>query len=1008
MEPLSLDALPPGRTDASGVALADLIVPRLKPAAAIRCEVRLRELREAADGGGVGEALTALLTGRPQAGAFIASVLDCSPFLRSLILTDMPRLVATLAGDPADRLAAVIASTAKAWHGADEAGLMSALRRARQETALLVALADLGGVWDVDRVTAALSDFAAAALGASVRLILRDAAAAGQLTLAEAPDPETGCGWIILGMGKFGARELNYSSDIDLIVLYDPDRVRLSATEEPAERFVRYTKRLVHILNDHTSDGYVYRTDLRLRPDPGSTSIAISTEAALNYYESLGQNWERAALIKARPVAGDRTAGAAFLAELTPYIWRKYLDFAAIADIHSIKRQIHDYRGHDEIAVAGHNIKLGRGGIREIEFFVQTQQLIAGGRHRQLRGNRTLDMLAALADAGWIDTATRDELSRSYRMLRTIEHCLQMIADEQTHTLPEDEAGLAVIAAMAGYGSREEFAQALIATLTTVRDRYAALFEAAPTLTAAGRGSLAFTGDADDPETLATLRELGYREPTDVTRTVRSWHFGRYAAMRSARARERLTEVTPALLAALAATDNADVALVAFDRFLSRLPAGVQLFSLLSSNPALLDLIATIMGTAPRLAETIIRRAHVLDTLIEPAFFGQLPDRQALQERLDQAFAESGSYEEILDRARVFGQEQWFLIGVRLLAGTIGARQAGRAYTVLAEVLAAGLLAAARSEFEAVHGKIPGAEIALVAMGKLGGREMTAASDLDLMLLYDFADGAAASDGKRPLAGGLYFARLTQRLLAALSSPTAEGGLYQVDFRLRPSGNAGPIATHIDAFTRYQADSAWTWEHMALTRARPIAGDPALMKRAADEIAAVITRRREPGKLASDVREMRGMIEAAKGGEGPWDIKIAPGGLVDIEFIAQYLQLRYCHDHPDLISTETEIVLTATVQAGLLARAEADVLLPALRLYQSLTQVLRLCVEGRFWPGLAPRGLLSLLAKAGELPDFATLDAHLRETENAVRRTFERLLDQSETGSDAVGERDGQ
>jgi len=954
-------------------------------------KVRLRELDATARAADAADALSAILGDRPQLERLVASVLDCSPFLRSLILADVPRLVALLSSDPADRLAKIVASTAKSWKGADEVGLMAALRHGRQETALLVALADLGGVWNIETVTAALSDFAAAALGAATRLILTEAAAADQLTVADPADPEKDCGWIILGMGKLGAGELNYSSDIDLIVLYDYERIRLGAHEEPAERFVQLTKRLVHILNDRTADAYVFRTDLRLRPDPGSTNIAISTAAALNYYEGLGQNWERAALIKARPVAGDRAAGEAFLAHLIPYIWRKYLDFAAIADIHSIKRQIHDHRGHEKIAVAGHNIKLGRGGIREIEFFVQTQQLIAGGRNPELRGNRTLDVLTALARAGWIDATTSDDLSRSYRTLRVVEHCLQMVADEQTHTLPEDEAALMVVARMAGYRSTANFAKALTATLAIVRDRYAALFEAAPALTS-GRGSLAFTGDADDPETLATLAHLGYREPADVTRTVRGWHFGRYPAMRSATARERLTEITPALLEALADTDNADAALTAFDRFLSRLPAGVQLFSLLSSNAGLLGLIATIMGTAPRLAETIIRRAHVLDALIEPAFFNRLPDRAVLAERLARFLSESRSYEEILDRARVFGQEQSFLIGVRVLAGTLHARQAGRAYAELAEVLATALLAAERTEFEAAHGRMKQGRVALIAMGKLGGREMTAASDLDLMLLYDFADGAAASGGKRPLPGGLYFARLTQRLLAALASPTSEGGLYQVDFRLRPSGNAGPIATHIDAFTRYQAKDAWTWEHMALTRARPIAGDPELIARTTKRIKAIVTSRRERPKLVGDILEMRAMIEEAKGGEGEWDIKAAPGGLIDIEFIAQYLQLLHALDHRDLVSTETESVLTAAARASLLPAAEADILLPALRLYQSLTQILRLCVEGRFRPGSALRGLLGLLAQAGELPDFATLDAHLRETERAVRQSFERLL----------------
>ncbi|MCR4282560.1 MAG: bifunctional [glutamine synthetase] adenylyltransferase/[glutamine synthetase]-adenylyl-L-tyrosine phosphorylase, partial [Bauldia sp.] len=687
----------------------------------------------------------------------------------------------------------------------------------------------------------------------------------------------------------------------------------------------------------------------------------------------------------------DQKAGEAFLAELTPYIWRKYLDYAAIADIHSIKRQIHDHRGHEEVAVAGHNIKLGRGGIREIEFFVQTQQLIAGGRDPELRGRRTTEMLAALTKKGWIDKATRDDLTRSYLFLRQVEHCLQMVADEQTHTLPEDDAGLATIARMAGYADVDRFGEALLATMRAVRDRYVRLFEAAPSLTSAG-GSLVFTGDADDPDTLATLARLGYRQPPDVTRAVRAWHFGRYPATRSASARERLTDFVPVLIEALARTESADAAFAAFDRFLARMPAGVQLFAILQSNPGLLDLLATILAVAPRLAETIIHRAHVLDALIEPAFFGTLPDKKTLDQRLAMTLAEAKSFEDLLDRARIFGQEQSFLIGVRVLAGTVGVRNAGYVYSDLADMLIAALLDAIRREFEKTHGRMKRGEVALLAMGRLGAREMTAASDLDLLLLYDHDGKAQASDGARPLPGGQYFARLTQRMIAALSSPTAEGTLYAVDLRLRPSGNAGPVATHIDGFAAYQAKEAWTWEHMALTRARPVAGDKRLMARARDAITKIVAKPRDPKKVIADVLEMRAMIEDAKGGEGVWDLKQAPGGLIDIEFIAQSLQLIHAADHPEIVSTETEAVLSAAAKAGLLPANEADILLPALRLYQALIQILRLCVDGVFKPGEAPRGLLERLARAGELPDFATLAAHVRETEAAVRQSFERLI----------------
>jgi glutamate-ammonia-ligase adenylyltransferase len=544
---------------------------------------------------------------------------------------------------------------------------------------------------------------------------------------------------------------------------------------------------------------------------------------------------------------------------------------------------------------------------------------------------------------------------------------------------------------MGGFPTLPAFKRALLKTLQAVCDHYTALFEAAPSLTAAV-GNLVFTGDDDDPETLATLSQLGYGKPAEVTRTVRGWHYGRYPAVRSAAARERLTEFLPALIQALATTDNADAALNAFDRFLSRMPAGVQLFSLLGSNPDLFKLLAMVMGTAPRLAETVIHRAHVLDALTEPEFFGRLPDRKRLTGRLAASLDQAQSYEDVLDRARVFGQEQQFLIGIRVLAGTVAVRQAGYAYTDLAEVLLAALLSAVRDEFARAHGRMKGGQVALVAMGKLGGREMTAASDLDLILLYDFNDKAAASDGDRPLAGVQYFGRLTQRLLAALSAPTAEGTLYEVDFRLRPSGQSGPLATHIDSFAAYQEKGAWTWEHMALTRARVIAGDKRLVARAESEIAKAVIRKRDRTKVTRDILEMRAMVEAEKGGEGAWDLKQAPGGLVDIEFIAQFLLLIHAAKHKELLSTETDVVLTAATKARLLPAREAEALLPALRLYQALIQISRLCVDGPFDPEVVPGGLLDRLALAGELPDFKRLDAHLRETQATVRESFERLI----------------
>jgi glutamate-ammonia-ligase adenylyltransferase len=920
---------------------------------------------------------------------FLGAALSQAPFLRDLAVLDPLRLAAILADEPESRVAGLVGAAGE--RQADEAALMRHLRRLKQDIALTVGLADLGGAWDVERVTQALSDFADAAISAAVNHLLREADRTGKLRLANPDAPSQHSGWILLSMGKGGARELNYSSDVDLIVLFDPERPALADPDEAARLFVRMTQRLVKILQERTPDGYVFRLDLRLRPDPGATAVALSVPAALVYYESMGQNWERAALIKARACAGDIEAGEAFLSEIAPFIWRKSFDYAAIADVHSIKRQIHAVKGHGTIAVAGHNIKLGRGGIREIEFFVQTQQLIAGGREPRLRGRSTREMLRVLHDLGWIEERVRDQLDAAYVFLRAVEHRLQVRRDEQTHVLPADREGLAVIARLMGYAEFAAFEAALRLHLERVQKHYARLFEDAPAL-ATDTGSLVFTGGDDDPDTLDTLSRLGFKAPQEVTRAIRAWHFGRYAATRSTKARERLTEITPALLATLGKLDRADATFAAFDRFVAQLPAGVQIFSLLRSNPGLLDLIALVLSGAPRLAAIMTRRPRVLDALLDPLFFGALPKRKEIAARLESFLAEARSYEEALDRARIFGQEQSFLIGVRVLTGTVECGQAGAGFATLADAVVQRLFRVVEAEFAVRHGRVPGGAAAVLALGKLGGREMTAASDLDLILLYDHPEDVEASDGAKPLAPSQYYARLTQRLVAALSAPTGEGTLYEVDFRLRPSGNSGPLATRIDAFEAYQAKDAWTWEHMALTRARAVAGDPALGERAEAMIRAVLTKPRDRDALFADVASMRGRIERDKGSKDPFDIKHVAGGLIDVEFVAQALMLAHGAERPEVLSTTTETALAALAEAGLLAGEDAAVLRPAIRLYQALTQVLRLAVDGRFVAAEASGGVLAALARAAEMPDFGGVEAHLVETQRAVRASFERVV----------------
>jgi glutamate-ammonia-ligase adenylyltransferase len=938
-----------------------------------------------------GAALERLFAAAPAQRALIDRVAAGSPYLWHLATEDPARLLAVLEADPDAHLQRLLDATAAAVAAAhDDAQVMRLLRRMKAQAALMIALADIGGRWPVMRVTRALTDVADAALTAALRHLLRAAAQAGRIELRDPARPEVGCGLVVIAMGKMGAFELNYSSDIDLIVAFDPMAASLADDVEPAGFYIRLTRGLVKLLQERTVDGYVFRVDLRLRPDPGSTQIAIASAAALAYYESIGQNWERAALIKARPCAGDVAVGEALLAELVPFIWRKYLDYAAIADVHAMKRQIHAYRGHDEIAVEGHNIKLGRGGIREIEFFVQTQQLIAGGRHPELRGRETLPMLATLAAGGWIGAEAARDLADAYCFLRQVEHRLQMVADEQTHVLPSDPAALDRFARFLGFAGRDAFAGVLLDHMRKVQNHYARLFEGAG---AAERLKLDFPPAADDPRTLDTLVGLGFKQPLEASATVRRWLAGDTAALRGEFAQSHFAELLPVLIEHFSHGESPDRTLAAFDRFLAAVHGGGRLFSLLLRNPELVALLALALGTAPRLADIVAHHPQVMDGLIDPAFFGALPDQAKLAAEFARSCAQARSYEDFLDRARAFGQEHMFLIGARILSGTVSAEQAGAAYARLADVLIGAIHRAVEASFVAVHGRLPGQESAVVALGKLGGREMTAGSDLDLLLIYDFAGEHPASDGARPLVGSQYFARLTQRLISALTAQTNYGSLYQVDLRLRPSGRSGPVATQIEGFRGYHAQEAWTWEHMALTRARVVsASSPGFAARVDAVVRETLCRKREPAVIAADVAEMRRAIAQEKGEGERWNLKYAAGGLVDLEFIAQYLQLVHAAARPDILDTSTARVLDKAWQAGLLPAADADVLRPAARLYHNLTQVLRLCLAAPFDPKTAGGELLGLLARAADLPDFATLEPHLAETQARVRASFGRIV----------------
>ena len=827
----------------------------------------------------------------PALAALIGGAAGCSPYLAGLLQKERDWLIGALDHDDV---------VARETDGLAELGaedLAVALRRAKRRVALHTALADLGGVWPLEQVTGALSDLADRAVDLALRVQVAQERRRGKL-------PGTGAdagGLFALAMGKGGARELNYSSDIDLIVLFDETAYAEADQQEARAALIRATRKTAAMLSEVTEHGYVFRTDLRLRPDAAVTPVCISAAAALAYYEAEGRTWERAAFIKARAAAGDVAAGERFLRELRPFVWRKHLDFAAIQDAHDMRLRIRDHKGlGGRLEIAGHNLKLGRGGIREIEFFTQTRQLIAGGRDPGLRQRDTVGGLAALADRGWLPAEVAAALIGHYREHRDIEHRIQMVGDSQTHSVPRDAAGVAAIAAMMGESDAEAWCARLRRRLDHVHDLTETFFA---------------------PGEAARRPEISPQSQAIIDR----WQT--YPALRSSRARQIFKRVEPELLARMARTGHPHEALGRFDGFLAGLPAGVQIFSLFEANPQLIDLLADICGSAPGLAAYLTRHPAVLDAVLGGTFFSPWPGAQGLRAEADRLLhtaltGPGGGYEAALDAVRRWAHEWHFRVGVHHLRGLIDADEAAVQYADLADAAIAALFPVAAGDFARKHGAPPGRGAVVLGMGSLGARSLNAGSDLDLIVIYDPA-GSEGSDGPRPLAARPYYARLTQAVITAVSALTAEGRLYEVDMRLRPSGRQGPVATAIESFRSYQMTEAWTWEHLALTRARVVATAGPEAEDLADEVEAlrleVLRQRGADQRVMPDLADMRERIFAARPMDGAWEAKIGPGRLQDIDLLAQSLALRAGDP-----ARGTLAQLRAGRRAGLMAAADAD------------------------------------------------------------------------------------
>ncbi len=837
-----------------------------------------------------------------------------SPFLTDLLILQPETVLHFAQKGPDASYASLMAQTAaKIANEDDVAKLMRKMRLAKQQLALTVALADIGGHWSLTEVTEALSAFAALCVDACVRHGLRRLQRLQHLRL-NTDDITEGCGLVVLGMGKLGAGELNYSSDIDLVVFYDEAVVPIGNSDSISSHYTRLVRDMVRHLSERTDAGYVFRTDLRLRPDPAATPLAISFAAAENYYSSIGENWERAAFIKARAIAGDSAAAARLQYLLRPFIWRQKLDFSLNDEFVNLRARMIAQLPQPNADILGHNAKLGHGGIRSIEFIAQSQQLIFAGRQPLLREPATLKALALLQKAQRLEAEIVQHLHDAYLFLRRVEHRLQMRLDEQTHSLAPDETGIAQLAYFLGYTDTRSF-------MRDYRHHTQLVEQYFTDILGHSAASAPFWPHSSAAQT-ALLQQHGFMQAEASAQLIQKWLDGQTRATRHKQTRQQLQKLLPALLQYFATSSAPDDALTRFDEFLAALPVGGSFFALLDYRPRLLGVLAQIMSSAPALAAQLAQQPQQLEALALPLLPERFPAKEELRPFLQGDCARAESYEDKLNALRRFNADQKLRAGLDFLRGQSGSDQLPIFLADLAELILQELLIVQMAEFAKHYGTITDATLAIVAMGRLGERQMTLSSDLDLLVIYA-APNNALSSGTRALSAPEYFAKFTAALSNALTAPTSFGLLYPLDLRLRPSGHAGPLATSLEAFTQYQLNSAWTWEQMALCKARFVAGDEQLGTKISLIKQNTLARPRDALRLRQDVLEMRALIDKAHKADTIFEVKYSRGGLVDLDFIAEYLLLKHCAAMPDMLHTDGTDIFAAAANNSIISPTEA-------------------------------------------------------------------------------------
>ena len=923
------------------------------------------------------------LPGTPAGRAMLEGVFGGSPFLGACLLAE-PAFLRRLWDEGPERCVAELLAALRGMPpgtSQEEAGRV--LRSVRRRVALAVALADISGVWEVEQVTGALSGLAEAASSAALRVLLARLAKRGVFLPPDPADPESGSGVIALGLGKLGGRELNYSSDIDLILLYDPEVLPVEDRSEGQHQLIRLARAFVALLSHRSAEGYAFRVDLRLRPDPGATPLVVSTEAAEHYYEGRGRTWERAALIKARPIAGDRVAANAFLSRIAPFVWRRHLDFATVQELHEMKRQIDaQHRGH-RIEPHGHDLKLGRGGIREIEFFAQAHQLTWGGQDRRLRVIPTCEALRALVASGRIPERVAEAFIAAYRFLRRAEHRVQMVRDEQTHALPEDPAAFRALTLFLGYRAEQDFVSELLAHLRRVEEHYAEFFELPLEVT--GRGA----PDAGDPETAAQLGRMGFAHPEAAAGVLATWQSGRYPAIEDARERELLHTLTPALLTAMVGTADPDLALARFDRLLSRLPAGLHLLPLFQANLHVMETVAGVLVSAPLIGERLAERPARFDALLEAGAEGEVPDRAALEADLARHLVPGASAEEDFESVRRWADAAHLRAGIRMLSRRLDPLAVPALLREISDCALRALFSRGAQEQARGHGHIEGAEAALLAGDGSGGRDPEGDLALDPVLVYDAPEGAE-SDGETPLAAPEYYRRLLERLRDGLRAGEAGGGAPLL--AAGPSEEeGGGLPMPVAVFERRCAETAGIRDPLALLRLRIVAGDEGIVARLRDGMLRAARLRRDPLELRRGLVAMREREDEDLRTGNAWLLAHCRDGFADLEGLVRYLQLREAPTAPEVLAADTGEALRRLETAGALPPEEARVLLESWRLWTRVQALGGLLSEDA-GPDDVPGELRPLFEDAAHIESFASLDERLQAAAAEVHEIFTRRI----------------